>query len=341
MTVDFRQSLITGVSCWLATMAAFALHLDNPWWAAISAWVISNPDKSAIWQKGIMRILGTIAGCVLGYELAAQLEGRPVAQAISFFFLGAGGPYMRFRSRFGYAWFIGILAALLLMSLSLSAPQSLFYFAHYRAYEIVCGVVSAALCDGILGVILRLEGAVPLTAEPKKTVPGGDDQILGVALVGGLTAVIITFLWSLFNLPSLPQSLVTVFVLINPNLDSTRFMGLQRMLGCLIGGALGLVASLFASESILVWSAFFILGIGGFSRLHFSDSRWAYTGTQGGLAFIMAIVTGNGPPDTIVPVVNRVVGIMLGVLVFMCVAAIVRLWQSGFTEGSLRAPDAK
>jgi uncharacterized membrane protein YgaE (UPF0421/DUF939 family) len=81
MTVDFRQSLITGVSCWLATMAAFALHLDNPWWAAISAWVISSPDKSAFWQKGIMRILGTIAGCVLGYELAAQLEGRPVAQA--------------------------------------------------------------------------------------------------------------------------------------------------------------------------------------------------------------------------------------------------------------------
>jgi len=342
MTVDFRQSLMTGVSCWLATTAAFALHLDNPWWAAISAWVISNPDKSAFWQKGVMRILGTIAGCVLGYELAAQLEGRPVAQAISFFLLGSGAPYMRFRSRFGYAWFIGALAAILLMSLSLSAPQSLFYFAHYRAYEIICGVVSAILCDGILGVILRLEGALPETREPKKTAPGGDQkEILSVALVGGLTAVIIPILWSLFNLPSLPQSLVTVLVLVNPNLEATRFIGLQRMLGCLIGGAAGLFASLFSLESILLWSAFFILGIAGFSRLHFSDSRWAYTGTQGGLAFIIAIVTGNGPPDTIVPVVNRIAGIMLGVLVFMCVATIVRLWQTGFAERSLRAPDAK
>ena len=113
------------------------------------------------------------------------------------------------------------------------------------------------------------------------------------------------------------------------------------MLGCLIGGAAGLFASLFSLESILLWSAFFILGIAGFSRLHFSDSRWAYTGTQGGLAFIIAIVTGNGPPDTIVPVVSRIAGIMLGVLVFMCVATIVRLWQTGFVEGSLRAPDAK
>jgi uncharacterized membrane protein YccC len=338
MTVHFRQSLITGVSCWLATMAAFALHLDNPWWAAISAWVISSPDKSAFWQKGIMRILGTIAGCVLGYELSALLEGRPVAQAISFFLLGFGAAYLRFRSKFGYAWFIGILAALLLMSLSLSAPESLYYFAHYRAYEIICGVGSATLCDGILGVILRLEGAIPA----KKTAPGSDQsEILSVAIVGGLTAVIIPVLWSLFDLPSLPQSLVTVLVLVNPNLEATRFMGLQRMLGCLIGGALGLVASLFALESILLWTAFFILGIAGFSRLHLSDSRWAYTGTQGGLAYIMAIVTGNGPPDTIVPVVNRIAGIMLGVLVFMCVAAIVRLRETGFAPGTLRAPDAK
>jgi uncharacterized membrane protein YccC len=334
VTVDFRQSLITGVSCWLATMAAFALHLDNPWWAAISAWVISSPDKSAFWQKGIMRILGTIAGCVLGYALAAELEGRPVAQAISFFLLGFGAAYLRFRSKFGYAWFIGILAALLLMSLSLSAPQSLYYFAHYRAYEIVCGVGSATLCHGILGVILRLEGAV--NREPKETAPRGDQkEILSVALVGGLTAVIIPVLWSWFNLPSLPQSLVTVIVLVNPNLEATRFMGLQRILGCLLGGVLGLVASLCASESILLWSALFIFGIAGFSRLHFSESRWAYTGTQSGLAFIIAIVTGNGPPDTIVPVVNRIAGIMLGVLVFMSVAAVVRLWQTSLRRSQI------
>src|SRR5260370_18118591 len=112
MTVDFRQSLITGVSCWLATMAAFALHLDNPWWATISAWVISSPDKSAFWQKGIMRILGTIAGRVLGYELAAQLEGSPVAQPISFFLLGFGAAYLRFRSNFGHPGSIGLWTAL-------------------------------------------------------------------------------------------------------------------------------------------------------------------------------------------------------------------------------------
>ena len=280
-----------------------------------------------------MRILGTIAGCVLGYELSTQLEGSPLAQAICFFFLGAVAAYMRFRSRFGYAWLIGILAAILLMSLSLTEPQSLFYFAHYRAYEIICGVISATLCDGILRLILRMEGALPATGEAKKPASGGNrKEILSVALVGGLTAVIIPILWSLFNLPSLPQTLVTVLVLVNPDLKATRTIGAQRILGCLLGGAIGLFATLFASESMLVWSAIFILGLAGFSQLHFSDSHWAYTGTQGGLAFIMAMVTGNGPPDTIVPIVSRITGIMIGVLVFMSVAGIVQIWQNARTS---------
>jgi uncharacterized membrane protein YccC len=336
MTVDFRQSLITGLSCWLATVAAFALHLDNPWWATISAWVISNLDRSAFWQKGVMRIIGTIVGCVLGYELATQLEGKALAQAISFFLLAGGASYMRFRSRFGYAWFIGAVAAILLLSLSLSEPQSLYYFAHYRAYEIICGVASATLCAGIMGVILRMEGH-PATAETKNPAAAATrKEILNVALVGGLTAVIIPLLWSAFDLPSLPQSLVTVLVLVTPTLEATRFIGLQRILGCLLGGAVGLFAALFALESMFLWSAILILGIAGFSQLHFSGSRWAYTGTQGGLAFIFATVTGNGPPDTILPVVNRIVGISLGVLVFMSVATAVQLCQTGFVGARVR-----
>ena len=309
------------------------MHLDNPWWAAISAWVISNPDKSALWQKGVMRILGTIAGCVLGYELSTQLEGRPMAQAICFFFLGAVAAYMRFRSRFGYAWLIGILAAILLMSLSLSAPQSLYYFAHYRAYEIICGVVSATLCDGILRLILRLEGAPTGNWSSKKTCirrqPKGNPERRPRGRV---------------NRRDHPDPLVVV-QLAKPAPNSRYGAGprksrpegdslyrTQRILGCLLGGSIGLFASLFASESMFLWSAIFILGLAGFSRLHFSDSHWAYTGTQGGLAFIFAIVTGNGPPDTIVPVVGRITGILLGVFVFMSVAAIVQLCQTAHTS---------
>jgi uncharacterized membrane protein YccC len=154
-----------------------------------------------------------------------------------------------------------------------------------------------------------------------------------VAFVGGLTTLILPILWSLFNLPSLPQSLVTVLVLLDPDLESTRFKGFQRFLGCILGGAAGFFISLLALESFSIWSVFLILGIAGFSRLHLSDSRWAYTGTQGGLAFIIALVTSNGPTATIDPIVSRICGIAIGVLVFMGIVSIVRLSQTRMQSG--------
>src|ERR1700730_3186345 len=331
MAISYRTSLITAITCWLATFAALTLHLDNPWWATISAWVIANPDRDAFWQKGVLRICGTLAGCALGYELAILFLGRPILQATCFFLLGFCSSYMRFRSQFGYAWTLGGIAALLLMSVSLSAPETLYTFAHYRAYEIACGVGSALLCDAILGTLLGFKGSsTPANRSSSKSasLKSNQGELMAVALVGGLTTLILPILWSLFNLPSLPQSLVTVLVLLDPNLQATRFKGFQRFLGCIVGGAVGLIASVLAIDSFLVWSVFLILGIAGFSRLHLSDSRWAYTGTQGGLAFITALVTGAGPPNTIDPIVNRICGITIGVLIFIGIVFIVRLSQT-------------
>jgi uncharacterized membrane protein YccC len=105
-------------------------------------------------------------------------------------------------------------------------------------------------------------------------------------------------------------------------------IGLWKHLGCMLGGAAGLFVSLLANDYFSIWSVFVVLGTAGFSRLHLSNNRWAYTGTQGGLAFIIALVTGNGPPATIDPIVNRICGIAIGVLVFMGIVWIVRLSQA-------------
>ena len=74
--VTRQQMVATAISCWLATVAAFALHLENSWWAAISAWIIGNIDRSALLQKGILRIFGTILGCVIGLQLTGFLVGE-------------------------------------------------------------------------------------------------------------------------------------------------------------------------------------------------------------------------------------------------------------------------
>ena len=55
-----------------------------------------------------------------------------------------------------------------------------------------------------------------------------------------------------------------------------------------------------------IWSIMLVAGVFLFSLVHHGGSRWAYVGNQGGVAFILALVTGVGPPDSIVPAVNRI-----------------------------------
>jgi uncharacterized membrane protein YccC len=65
-----------------------------------------------------------------------------------------------------------------------------------------------------------------------------------------------------------------------------------------------------------------IAGVFLFALIHHSTSRWAYVGTQGGVAFILALVTGLGPPDSIMPAVNRIAGMLCGVGILLCVCLV-------------------
>jgi uncharacterized membrane protein YccC len=194
-----HQGVITALACWLAAIFAFALHLNSPWWASISAWVIANPERQELLGKAANRIFGTVVGCFLDYWLALEFEGRSVL------------------------------------------------------------------------------------------------------------------------LPSLPQIVISSLVVLNREAASTHFRGLERILGCFAGGLSGLVAIRLAPSSFFVWSAMLLLGIFLFAMLHHSTSRWSYLGIQGGVALILALITGGGPPGSIMPAANRIAGMLCGVGILICV----------------------
>jgi uncharacterized membrane protein YccC len=92
---------------------------------------------------------------------------------------------------------------------------------------------------------------------------------------------------------------------------------------------------LFASlgaNSFLWWSVALILGLALFAGLHLGKSPWAYVGTQGGIAYIMSLVTGSGPPDSLAPVANRLTGMIFGVLVTFGVLLALQLCRPSFAK---------
>jgi uncharacterized membrane protein YccC len=315
-----HQGVLTALACWLAVVLAFLLHLDNPWWAAISAWVIAGPERQALLEKAGNRIVGTLAGCILGYWLALHCEGRALLQLAAMFIIAALGVYGRFRSPHSYAWIIGSVGGLAILSMSLETPNQIYHFALFRTSEVICGVVAATFVE----MLLNRQGAVTgSTGQVVKPAPTMEQTLaLRLAMIAGITTLLIPILWSKLYLPSLPQIVISSLVVLDRDAASTQFRGLQRILGCLAGGLFGLCAVRLEPSSFLVWSAVLIGGVFVFAILHHGGSRWSYVGTQGGVALILALVTGGGPPDSILPAVGRIAGMLCGVGILICVCAV-------------------
>jgi uncharacterized membrane protein YccC len=320
---DLHQGLVTALACWLASVLAFALHLDNPWWATMSAWIVANPERHALLEKAANRILGTVVGCVASYWLALWIEGRPSLQTVAMFALGATGVYNRFRSARSYAWTIGAIGGLMIVATSLETPGLIFHIAVFRTCEVICGVVAATVIELLL--YRPNSPSDPATAPTKPAakpfVPPVDrPTALRLATVGGVSMMLIPILWSWLYLPSLTQIVVSSFVVLDRDAASTHFRGLLRILGCFVGLVFALVALLLGPDSFLLWTIILIAGVFLFALLHHSNSRWSYVGTQGGIAFIISLVSGLGPPDSIVPAVNRISGMLCGVGILICVS---------------------
>lgn len=311
-----RQALATACGVWLAAVLAFYAGADDPWWAAITAWMVANPDRDAMILKGMLRVVGTIVGCILGYRIALMTEGWTAIQAIVIAAATGFGVLMRFRSRFAYAWLLGTLTLDLAVVGAILDPASLESFVINRGFEIVLGVVAALISALLLGRHVHGPPVAPAAV-------GTRLQAEEVAVIGALAPVTALAAWSLFDLPSVVQIVVSSVVVLDRDLAATRARGLQRLFGCIAGGGIGLVVvGSGIANDFAPWTVLLVGGVMLFAHLHHGTGPWTYVGTQGGFGYITAMITENGAPNSIEPVIERLVGIVLGVLVVAVLVAL-------------------
>ncbi|MEO1191020.1 MAG: FUSC family protein [Pseudomonadota bacterium] len=316
MQPETRQALITALATVSAVLVAIWLELPDPWWAAISAFVVSHADRYRLLSKGIMRVVGTIAGAFVGYELALWTEGALVLQCIVLFLVGFFLTRERFRSSYSYAWIMGMMVITMLLFVSIMEPPALRAFAHSRVVEIALGVSLSTLLNAFLS------GAVH---EPPDFAKGPKAPLLSLNRIGvlaGCTAVAIPLVWSWLELPSMIQVAVTVLVMLDRNILASERRVRLRILGCLCGGSVGLAVVSLELNSLLLWGAAFFVSLFFFARIHHGEGPWAYFGTQGAFALILTFVTGSGPPDSILPVIDRFAGIGCGVVLVLVLGAV-------------------
>ncbi len=239
------------------------MGLDEPYWAALSVMIIANVDRDALFTKGVLRIAGTFIGVSSGYVVGQFMEGLPFQQAALVMIAAGVGTYGRQRSAYGYAWFYGALTFALVMLYTMVQPQDLYSFAHYRCYEIVIGVTCGTLANGHWG---RARASFPPSRAAGGCDDGGERAVAGHRRGGGRADIILT--WSQFDLPQLPQVLISSLIVVDSDPIATRHRGAQRIFGCIIGGTAALLVIALDATLQWWWTAMLFLGVFSFARIH-------------------------------------------------------------------------
>ncbi|MBV8142187.1 MAG: FUSC family protein, partial [Verrucomicrobia bacterium] len=108
---------------------------------------------------------------------------------------------------------------------------------------------------------------------------------------------------------------------------ATIHKGILRITGCIIGGALGLLCSVWVIPRFETLGAFLLIvfSVHGLAAWIASGSdRISYLGLQVALAFDLGFLQGYGPPDNIDPLRDRLLGIFLGLGIIAVVFSV--LW---------------
>lgn len=146
--IEFRQRLLTAMlaasSITLALGLAYAFHLERPYWAGVAAMVLSQSAQGESLQKGLWRVVGTVAGALAGMAVLASFGESLFSLLVAYcILLSLLGSAMK-GSRYSYFYYSTALMAVLVASQSHS--EAPFSIASARMQENFMGIAAYTLC---------------------------------------------------------------------------------------------------------------------------------------------------------------------------------------------------
>jgi uncharacterized membrane protein YccC len=233
------------------------------------------------------------------------------------------------------------------MLMSLDQPQGAFNTAVNRVAEVMIGTVASLVVCG-LSPAPADTGAAPtasLVDPPPLAIwrrrygaellhwVSGNQLLLLHACRGGLTVMLMPALAN-WLAPVSPVTMGLTVVLImsipttailEPGSPAIIQRAAHRLVGCLIGALMGLACLAFVGSDFLLWIALIPPGIWLCSQIQTGTTGVSYIGAQAMFAYLMSMVQGQGPPDSISPGFERLVGVMGGLSVLFVVTLILSL----------------
>jgi uncharacterized membrane protein YccC len=330
----------------LAVLAALVIHSDEPWWAAITAFMVTRASPREAVSRGMMRIAGSAVGALAALVVLRLFVYQSFPFLLCLFLLSCIGLFGFVTSRYGYAWLIGAVTACLVMLMSFDQPQQAFDTAVNRVIDVIIGTAASLIVCALSPLPPASAASTTALLHPPPLAfwrrdygvrlrrwLSGNGPLLLHACRGGLTVVLLPALAEWIA----PVSPVTmgVTVVIVMSIPTTAILhsdnraiiqrGAHRLIGCLIGALVGLAALALIGDNFLLWLSLIPPGIWLCSQIQTGSTGVSYIGTQAMFSYLMSMLQGQGPPETIAPGFNRLVGVMGGLSILFVITLILSL----------------
>ena len=296
-------------------------------------------------RRGLLRLVGTIGGALLGFVMARWLPYDHVALSLFLAGITMLGVIAMQVSPHGLAWLFLTITSSMVLLMSLNDPLQAASVAYYRVFEVAIGVGSAMVCAKLMQ---------DWHAEPQPQAPGWRqllDRQWPAVLHGvrsAIAVVAVLWIWIMIDLPQVTEMAITVAVVMSAPVIADGGLGtrhavavrsLHRFLGCLIGGVVALACLALQVESFVWWLA--MIGAAAWAGMHIQIGKHGvgYVGTQAAFVFIITLVQGARPPTSIMPGVDRFIGITGGLGILLLISLL--LWPSDreLAEEQASAPE--
>lgn len=147
-------AVIAGLKTSLGIMIAWGialwLHWPEPFMAPLAVLVLQTPYLGASLRKGLMRVLGTLAGALLSLALIGLFVQERWALLAMMSAVVMISVFQIRLSRYGYAWFMVALAVAVIAWDASAAPETAFQSAVYRTSEALVGIVVVLVINSLL-----------------------------------------------------------------------------------------------------------------------------------------------------------------------------------------------
>jgi uncharacterized membrane protein YccC len=253
------------------------------------------------------------------------------------------------KSPHGYAWLIAAITGNLVMLFALDQPQTAFTIAVNRVADVAIGTTAALLVTFLLPALpdapaspaAGSPSALPLLFWSRRHAREFEGwlrenwPLMLHACRGGLTVAVLPLLLNwLAPLSSSTLAVTAVAVMAipttavqEPDGRTVVLRAVHRLAGCALGALLGLFCLYWVGSSFPLWLLLLMGGVWLDSQIQSGSTGISYVGTQAGLAFLLSMIQGQGPPLSPTPGLDRFAGIMAGLFVLLIITMVISLFR--------------